>query len=60
MLLRKQPKRGVTVDFRQRPLDRHIRVNDKAAHRARSCRIRSELSLNLRPANSLRISFTLA
>jgi hypothetical protein len=60
MLFRKQPKRSVTVNFGQKPLDRHTRVNDKKPHRIRSCRMRSELSLNLRPANSLRTWWTLA
>jgi hypothetical protein len=60
MLLSKQPKRSVTVILGQKPLDRYTRVNDKEAHRARSCRIRSELSLNLRSANSLRTWLTLA
>ena len=54
MLPFKQPKRRVTVDFREKPLDGYAGINDKDAHRARSRRISPELSVNLRPANILR------
>ncbi len=60
MLTGEKPERGVTVDFGQKPFDRYARVDDEEAHRARSWRISSELSLNLRPAKSLRTWLTFA
>jgi hypothetical protein len=54
MLPFKQPERRVTMNFREKPLDGYAGINDKEAHLARSRRISSELSLNRRPANSLR------
>ena len=60
MLWHKQPERGVSVNLGEKPLDCHTGVDDKETHRARSRRIRFELSPNLRLAKSLRTSLTLA
>jgi hypothetical protein len=54
MLPFKQPEHRLTVNFREKPVDGYAGINDKDAYRARSRRIRSALSLNLRPANILR------